>query len=100
MLEDHHLIHRKIITYPFCITASRLRQTYSRAASLNSATELGATAVSSEQTLRALTAYLLAFVFDMRMHALTVTTDKSLTDLRKAIEHQLVRNRHDVHNVV
>jgi hypothetical protein len=42
-------------TYPFCMTASRLRQTYSNAASLNSATELGATAVKSEHTFRALT---------------------------------------------
>jgi hypothetical protein len=42
-------------TYPFCMTASKLRQTYSSAASLNSATELGATAVKSEHTFRAFT---------------------------------------------
>jgi hypothetical protein len=42
--------------YPFCMTASKLRQAYSSAASLNSATELGAMAFSNEHTFRELTA--------------------------------------------
>src|SRR5690242_3016715 len=82
------------------MTASKLRQTYSSAASLNSDTELGATAVSSEHTLRAFTNILVSKAHRCDVIKRTITTDEPLTNLRQAVKHQLISHGHDIHDMI
>ena len=81
--------------------ASRLRHMYSRLASLNSFTELGAIALSNPQTLRTVTAKSSAeSTKSLAGHQHTVSSNDLLTYLRQTIKHQLVGHTHDLHDQV